>query len=275
MRRALLLLALCLGCWSASGAPFEYQNGLIWLTVRVDGAEEPLRFLLDSGAGVSVIDTAAARRAGVKLGARQTVRGVSGEQTAQRVDGFRGTVAGMQAPGKLLALDLSAVSQEARRRIDGLLGADFFRGRIVQIDYARRVVRFPSRAETGAGSGERLPLAVRGDALCTRASVNGEAEQWVRVDTGCDTGVRWVANTAASAGRKNGEASVGVTAGGAQGRIAEVRLGELRLGPVSGRVQRERIFAGEGGLLGNGVLGRFVVTVDVTGKALWLRGGGG
>ena len=37
--------------------PFEFRDGLIWVAVRVPQQSEPLNFLLDSGAAVSVLAT--------------------------------------------------------------------------------------------------------------------------------------------------------------------------------------------------------------------------
>ena len=48
--------------------PFRYQDGLIWLKVEVARQGERLNFLLDSGAGASVIDLQIARSLGVQLG---------------------------------------------------------------------------------------------------------------------------------------------------------------------------------------------------------------
>ena len=58
---------------------FHYRVGLIWLKVDVSGKSEPLNFLLDSGAGISAIDTQTARSLGVHLGNRQIVRGEDGK----------------------------------------------------------------------------------------------------------------------------------------------------------------------------------------------------
>lgn len=56
--------------------PFEYREGLLWIEVNIPQAEKPLNFLVDTGAGVSVINLNTARRIGLKLGQQVTVRGV-------------------------------------------------------------------------------------------------------------------------------------------------------------------------------------------------------
>src|SRR5581483_6194499 len=72
------LFALLLAGWiivatpgrAATEIPFTFRSGMIWLKVEAGGSAAPLAFLLDSGAGKSVLDLAAARRLGLKLGAR-------------------------------------------------------------------------------------------------------------------------------------------------------------------------------------------------------------
>ncbi|MEP6956577.1 MAG: aspartyl protease family protein, partial [Chthoniobacterales bacterium] len=72
---------------AAQGAreiPVEYRRGMIWLKVAPNDGGAPLSFLLDSGAGASVLDLGTARRIGMKLGRSETVQGVSGRTTAFR-----------------------------------------------------------------------------------------------------------------------------------------------------------------------------------------------
>jgi predicted aspartyl protease len=246
----------------------EFRQGLIWVKVTVRGQPAPLDFLLDSGAGSSVLDLGRARQMGLKLGARQAVQGVGGRDQGYRIDEFTGQVGGMDLTRKLLALDLSAVSRACGRRIDGLVGADFFRNQIVQIDYGRQKVRLLERAEFRAGVGEALPLARRGDALCVRVAVEGNAPAWMRVDTGCDAALQWVA-TGARAGRRS-DTSIGVTTGSAGTALTRVQLGATCLVGVKTSIRPEPLFAGEAGLLGNGVLSKFTVTIDAGGKQLLL-----
>jgi hypothetical protein len=80
---ALLLCAN--GLFAAAPIPFQFRDGMVWLKVAVTGNGEPLNFLLDSGAGASVLDLAAARRLGLKLGERQNVQGVHSRSLAYRV----------------------------------------------------------------------------------------------------------------------------------------------------------------------------------------------
>jgi hypothetical protein len=55
---------------------------------------------------------------------------------------------------------LSGVSKTVHQPIDGLLGTDFFRRRIVQIDFATRKVRVLDHAQPNA-RGAVLPMCAR------------------------------------------------------------------------------------------------------------------
>ena len=273
-RHFLTLAIVLLGLGPASAAtpiPCRYHAGLIWLKVAAAGKSEPLNFLLDSGAGASVLDLAAARRLGLRLGARQTVQGVEGQCAAFRIDGLAAEVAGIPIPRSMLAPDLRPVSAACGQRIDGLLGMDFFRERIVQIDYAAQKIRLLSRSELPVTGAQILPLVRRNDALCVAVAVDGNAPEWVRLDTGCSAAFEWVVSDAKR--QRLNLTSIAAAAGSPRFIHLPVTLGAERCANVTTGLHDRAMFAGESGLLGNGLLARFVVTVDAAQSRLLLSRG--
>jgi hypothetical protein len=268
-----LILAACsliaAPCRAASEIPFTFRNGMIWLKVEVAGQTTPLNFLLDSGAGKTVVHLGTAQRLGVKLGAHETVQGVQGRSAAFRIDTLAATVGSAPIPRDMLALDLHSVSAGCGTRIDGLLGADFFRDRIVQIDFAAQKVRLFDRSESGAVGGQILHLIRRHDALCVRVGVNGNAPQWMRLDTGCSGALEWVVAGAKS--RRESGTSVAATAASREHTQTDVLLGSERISAVKTGIHSQPLFAGENGLIGNGLLSQFRVTVDAAGARLFLQ----
>lgn len=254
---------------AATPIPFQFRDGMVWLKVAVAGKSEPLNFLLDSGAGASVLDLAAARRLGIKLGRSQIVQGVDGRSVAYRVDDFAAHAAGVTIPSSLLAVDLSGPSRACHQRIDGLLGADFFRSRIVQVDFAAHTIRLLQRDEVNAAGCEVLPLTMRNDAFCARVSVNGNASEWMRLDTGCNTALEWVVT--GNSAKKLGLTTLGLNPGSVREFHADVQLGSKRIAAVKTGVHTAQMFAGEAGLIGNGLLSRFTVTIDATKRRCLLR----
>ena len=233
---------------------------MIWLKVAVAGQSDPLNFLLDSGAGASVLDLAAARRLGLQLRERQTVQGVHSRTVAYRVKGFAAAAAGVAMPSSLLAVDLCGASASCHQRIDGLLGADFFRDRVVQIDFAAQTIRLLQRGEVNPSGCEILPLTPRNDTFCTRLSVNGNAPEWLRLDTGCNSALEWVVT--GDKAQRLGLTTIGVNSGSVREIRTDVQLGTKRIAAVQTGIHTGQMFSGEAGLIGNGLLSRFTVTID-------------
>jgi hypothetical protein len=271
-RFVILFLALSLfagSLFASAPIPFAYRDGMIWVKVSVAGRKERLNFLLDSGAGVSVIDTIAARRVGLKFRDRETVLGASGRCVAFRVEGFRAQAADVPVASSLLALDLSGPSAGCHQRIDGLLGADFLRDHIVEINFAAQTLRLLQRGEVNSEGCEALPLARRNDALCARVSVDGNAPEWLRLDTGCNTSLEWVV-TGDKARNLGAAAPAGSNAASVREIQTNVQIGGLRIAAVKTGVHKEQMFADETGLIGNGLLSRFTIIIDAAGQRCLL-----
>lgn len=233
---------------------------MICLKVVVAGRTEPLNFLLDSGAGTSVLDLAAARRLGLKLGQGEPVQGVNGRTLARRVDGFVGQIANVPIASSMLAVDLSGPSRCCHQRIDGLIGVDFFLNHIVQIDYAAQTIRLLQRNEVTTTGSEILPLTLCNDTLCARVSVAGNSPELLRVDTGCSTPLEWVVTGGKA--KKLGVTTIGLNSGSMREFYIDVQLGATRVASVKTGIHTVQMFAGESGLIGNGLLSRFTVTMD-------------
>ena len=265
---AFIAVFLTVAARAATEIPFRYSDGMIWVKVALAGQREPLNFLLDSGAGASVLDLGTARRLGVKLGDREEVQGVHGRAVAYRVNDLSARVGTVSTPRSMLALDLAGVSAGLHQRIDGLLGADFFLSRIVQIDYAAGKIRVVGRGELDTSNATALRLTRRGDALCVCISVAGQKADWVRVDTGCNAALRWVVTTAKA--KKLAQPSIGVASGTPRSISVDVQLGAVAIPTVKVGLHTQQIFAGEAGLLGNGLLSKFTVTFDAAKNQLLL-----
>jgi predicted aspartyl protease len=112
---------------------------IVWVSVNGRG---PFAFVLDTGAAVTIVSTSAARRAGLPLGRAVALYGAGG-----RTRGVRSVAREISAGHarrrslKLIVADvLGAASAEAGMSLDGVLGAPFFAGGTLTIDYPRRAV---------------------------------------------------------------------------------------------------------------------------------------
>ena len=239
----------------AGSARFELRDGLVWVDADVTGYGTA-KFLLDSGAGATLIDRRLAKSLGLAEGRSHRIQGVSGSAPATWVSGMAGSVAGALLPASVLSVDLRGLLGH-QGQIDGLLGMDFFADRAVQIDFPNRILRVLAAGERANAPGEPIPLARRNGCLAARVSVNGGDADWMRVDTGCDSAMEWVNRAAAqkTSGRR---------------LRARVKMGGVAVPEVSVGTHAKPFFAGESGLIGNGLLARFCVTIDTSRKQMVL-----
>lgn len=271
-----LLVDTSLGAepFKASGQTgLKYSDGLVWLEVDVSGRAEPLHFVLDTGAGVSVIDSKTAKEVGLKPGRRLKVQGTAGTATARWVSGLDAQVAGARLPGKLLCLDLENVSQLCQIRIDGLLGADFLQDRKVQLDFAAGVLRLDSNCQPTKAEAVCLPVKRMNDAWCVVAHVNQGQPEWFRIDTGFDGHLTWCPSSASAAPRKS-DSTVALNVGSDSDLRAELRIGALTLPELKTTVLSRQLFARESGLLGMGVLSQYRVTFETGRQRVYLEPAG-
>ncbi len=244
----------------ATEIPFHFGDGFICFEARVAQSGEPLNLLLDSGAGASVLSLRAARRLKIKLGATENVRGVGSQASAYHIDPLRTNAGSVALPAIPLAVDLSMADELCSRPVDGLIGVDFFKGRVVQIDYARHCLRILGPEASPAG-GERLPMKFLNGIMCVPMGVNDSQARWTRFDTGCNDALHWVIPRPQERAARAG-VSIGFVTSPNDTTLTTVSLGSRAMDKVKTSLHGRALFEGEAGLLGNGVLSRFTVTVD-------------
>jgi hypothetical protein len=241
--------------------PFEFREGLLWIEVNVPQSNKPLNFLVDTGAGVSVVNLSTAKRIGLKLGREVMVHGVQTMLKGYWQERMSAKVGEVELPRGYLAVDLDKLSSSCERAVDGLVGADFFRGRVVQIDFDAQKIRLvkPAKGETSQAS---LPLQLRPCGMRVPISVNGHDRQWVRLDTGCATALQWVTSEVLpeQCGRKM---AIGLAEISIPQTETTLGIGGYEFEKVPTGLHDTAIFPGEAGLLGNALLCRFsTVTID-------------
>lgn len=277
MRAALLAVLLLAGMSVAQAQPepmaaisFDFVDGFILIEAHVSQSKRPLTMLLDSGAGVSVVSLRTARQLQLKLGAPENVRGVGADAVAYHIDPLTASAQDIPLASVPLAVDLHNAAQICSHPVDGIIGINFFEGRIVQIDYAARCIRLLSHAEAAAGT-STLSIRVLNHVMSVPVSVNDSAPRWTRVDTGCNDELHWVIPRANEPQRARG-VSIGFLTDTNDTALSSVRLGDRFLPGVETCLHGQPIFPGESGLLGNGVLSAFIVTFDNVNHRMILQG---
>jgi hypothetical protein len=263
---------------SARQIPIENWNNLVVFNARVNGTQTGT-FILDSGAGVSVIDSAFAASAGVDL----SKKGVSAKTGQEFL--FAGNISfdlpGVSISGlDLRAMDISQLSLFTGHRIDGVIGYELFSNMVVEVDYAGSHMSFydPSTFRY-QGHGEKLPVTFANNWPVVEvvfSQDNGKTLKGkVLIDTGSMTPVSL--NSAGFCEQTiPNPISVGIMGtanGGCLGRIASVTLGNVQVKnvwaglPLTNTIEEsnpinEAVADAGIGLIGGPLLNRFTLIFD-------------
>jgi predicted aspartyl protease len=270
--------------------PFEFFRNEIIVQVKVDG-KGPFNMMLDTGTDPSAVDLATAKELGLKLSSAGgpvsgggTDRNLAYETRLPLVE-----CGGLTAKNVVaLALDLSKVGERLGKPLHGVLGHSLLNGRIVQIDYPNRVVRFYSqppfaKAARQANTSKRTVLSFRyeDNVLIDDVFVNGK-----KITGNLDTGSSGSFNLTPAAvsylgleeevNRARVSTSVGFNnvSENREGKVSNVTVGGISVDAPS------VIFFGKGtgrdkkpwGVnIGNVFLKDFVVTIDYRSKLVTLE----
>lgn len=293
----LLLTLASFGCLAQSKSkeqvieiPFEFHKNEIILQVRVNG-KGSFNMMLDTGTDPSAVDLTTARELGLKL--RPLGKEITGGGTEANlayytqlplveVAGF--TVKNVDA----LAIDLSKISERLGKPLHGVLGHSVLNGRIVQIDYANRVVRFHARspfpnATTQVNTSKRTVMTFRynDNVLIDDVSVNGK-KMVGNLDTGSSGSFNLTPAAVSYLGLEEEVSRAPVTSDVGFKGVSENRQGKVGNVTIGGISIDEPtvIFFGKGtgrdkkpwGInIGNVFLKDFVVTIDYRKKLITLE----
>jgi predicted aspartyl protease len=250
--------------------PFEFREGLIWVSVTVPQSPKPLNFLLDSGAAVSVVNLQKAKRLGLKLGERVRVRGIQTTTRGYWPQRLSAKAGAITLPKEYLAVDFCELSKACDCEVDGLLGADFFAEHAVQIDFVTNTIRLLEQTPNSPDA-IVLPLKTSRRVLHVPVRVNSEEAAWLRLDTGCASALQYVSAARRRMHRRS-EMSVGLARLSIPVVRSKVQLGDETFESVPTGLHQKELFPNEKGLLGNGLLSRFSrITIDAKAGVLLLE----
>lgn len=272
--------------------PFDYSSRHVWLRASIDGGPEQ-DFLFDTGASITVLDSAFAASHGIATEGRMQAAGAgaSGSAAFARL----GTLS-VRAPDgdgvELHDLKVAVLSVNPMfapyfwREMAGIVGYDFISRFVVTIDYDRNVLvlRDPKTFRY-SGTEAPLPMVMNGVVPALVATLDGRYEGVFRLDVGSSSTVDVHTPFARRHGLAGKLRHAHEVSGAGFGGQFTSRLGRARsmaIGPYAWRdpmvsVARasEGAFASEefAGNIGNRILERFRVTLDYDGRRVWLEPG--
>ena len=270
--------AACEDTW----VPAELHLGLLYLRGTVGGVETEL--VLDSGAGMTVVDAAFAEALGLEETGQVTALGAGGTQGAHFVSGLAVRCGGLELDlPRAVCIDLDGVTAATGRALPVILGVEAFEQCVVDIDYPNARVAFrPREGFAYSGPGRTLAL-LRGEGRLRELEASVEDLPPARFVF--DTGARGLALFEAFTernrlleGRAHSEresTGVGASFSTRVGTLRSFTLGGQRLAgvPCAFAQPESGTFASSvhAGNLGASVLSRFRVVVDFSRDQLHLE----
>ena len=253
---------------------------------RVGGVETDI--LLDSGAGMTVLDDAFAKKLGLASSGALPAQGVGGTTTAGLVQGVTVELGDLKlGPMTAVTLDLSQIARRMGRDLPVILGKEVFHELVVDMDYPNARIRFLDPARFAyAGAGHRLEVMPGDDGhKLVKLAVEDLPEATYMLDTGQGGALTMFRRYTDDNGLLDGRRQTEVLGGGVGGmvtakmaRLRTVDIAGYRLADVPAAFQRQDVggafdTAKLAGNLGAGILNRFRVTFDYSRDRLWLEPG--
>ncbi len=126
--------------------PFHFVHNLIFLDVFVNDFEEPLHFLFDTGAGISVIDVATSQNIQLKTTDQASIATAGKSITAKLSSENKIKIGKKLVLNDITfaAMDLSHISKYLKTKLSGIIGSDLLQNLITEINVDAKTFRFYS-----------------------------------------------------------------------------------------------------------------------------------
>ncbi|HEU4994483.1 MAG TPA: aspartyl protease family protein, partial [Gemmatimonadaceae bacterium] len=271
--------------------PIRVVNNHVYVRVTSGGRE--MWFLLDTGAGASLMNMATADSLGIPLGDSVRIGGagpavVRGARLKDATVRLAGDPSMSVSPR--VAMPMTGLNNYEGIPVSGILGHDFLVQRVIEIDYAaERLTLYDPKTFRYSGSGARVPITIRDNYPHVNAELELKDGGRITADLIIDVGSsgalalgkplvekhRLIERTGPTIYRQTGRG-----AGGAMrahmGRLARLRLGTAEVvspiagmhGDSAGVFSHDRLFEGN---IGGEVLRRFTVILDYGRKEMILQ----
>jgi hypothetical protein len=263
--------------------PFELVTKHVVVKVKVNNSR-PLPFILDTGDKFAIIDLDRAKELGLSLkGDIQSGGAGAAALTGSFVQGSPLTIPGLEGFSQqvTIAFPLKSLAAALGQEIDGILGSEFIKEFVTEIDYQAGVIRLHDKERFRySGSGESIPIELNADGHpIIEADVTPGGGETLKgkfvLDLGSNAPLALYSPFVAQHHllgpnlktiRALGAAGVGGQTSAQIGRVAELRIGRFTLaGPITLFSQdKAGAFASADiqGNVGEQILSRFTIFLD-------------
>lgn len=169
---------------------FELVANHIHLKVTLNDSI-PGDFILDSGAGATVLSSEFASRCKLPTEGKLGAQGVGGEQEANLTKVAKLEVGGLTLTDQVVAtISFEKFTPLIGRTVDGILGYDFISRFVLEVNYTGKTVTMYDPPSFGYdGTGEKLALELVDNNPTVEATLDGEFKGRFRLDTGSAQGI--------------------------------------------------------------------------------------
>lgn len=268
---------------NAQAVDFElFRGNRIFIPASVNGTKTDIMF--DSGAGVTVVDSAFADKIGLKGGRETSVQGTGGSIQSRIVSGVTLQVGSLRLTDlNVFVMDMSPVARAIGHEVPVVLGRDALKAAVVSFDFPKRRISFaPSQGFKAPPGSVRLQVSDRGHQFWTPISVAGLPPVDAQIDLGNGGTIAlakdyWTAQPAI-AGLRYAHSQTGGVGGMKSARrvlLSDVSFAGIRYTDVPATLNDDSAtLPAHGANIGIELLKPFVVTFDVAGGAVYLGGTG-
>jgi len=254
--------------------PFEYRSRHIYLPARIAGRDGDLYFLLDSGASMTVIDSAVAAGMGLPFGGTIPGAGAGGmaDFHMTRVPGL--IIGGIELSEQTaITFPIANILREIGNiEVGGVLGYDFLSRFVTRIDFERSTITFAEPDSFAPRGGERIVDAPLVHNIFTLPASLDTTKAVFYLDTGANSSILhagFAERTGIAGGRRT--IPMGIRGAGGDETASLCRFDSLGIGgfsiarPVFAIARSMKgigVLANVDGIVGNDILERFAVTLD-------------
>lgn len=201
-------------------------SGHMLVHPRVNGVDVGW-FILDSGADSMVIDKSIADSQGLPILGKESVVGVGGvvQEPFRTVSAFTLGPATMRNVN-FIEFDLKQLSDYFGVKLAGVVGFDFFRRFIVQIDLKKPSVEIDNVADFHLQQGDWSKIEFSSGNPAVQASFEGDRKGWFRLDTGANGTVTFHSPAVERMHLLDGRQTTAIGMAGVGG-VTEARSGKL------------------------------------------------
>jgi hypothetical protein len=253
------------------------------LKVRVNNSR-PLSFVFDTGNKFAIVDLGVARELGLKLqgeikvggGGGQTIKGSFVQDSSFAIPGLEGFSQAIS-----LAIPLGNLAQRFGHDFDGIIGSEFIKQFVVELDYQARLIRLHDKDRfTYSGQGEIIPVQLNSsghpiiDAEVTPIGGDPIKGKFV-LDVGSGEALglhspfvaeHHLLGPGIKTIRALGRAGAGGEITGRVGRVSELKIGKVKISKPLTFFSEDKVGAAASsavlGNIGEQIISRFKILLD-------------